>query len=95
MQNEKEVQQGTEVRDGVQIQYEIDKQLFNFRYYTHISMSIIFSDNLRKCHHVMLDRLSFRSGWLENMELLCAVSRQVGVTASLLTVLSHTEKGRL
>ncbi len=30
MQNELEVQQGTEVRDGVQIQYEIDKQLLSF-----------------------------------------------------------------
>jgi hypothetical protein len=37
---------GTEVRDGVQIQYEIDKQLLSFRYYTHISMSIIFTDNM-------------------------------------------------
>ncbi len=79
----------------VQIQYEIDKQLLSFRYYTHILVSSIFTDNLRKCHHEMLDRLRFRSGWLENMELLCAVSRQVGVTASLLAVLSHTEKGRL
>jgi hypothetical protein len=78
----------------VQIQYEIDKQLLNSRYYTRISMSIIFSDNLRKCHHVMVDGLRFRSGWLENMELLCAVSRQMAVTASLLTVLTHTKKGQ-
>ncbi len=53
----------------VQIQNEIDKQLLSFRYYTYILVSIIFTDNMRKCHHVMADGLRFRSGWLENMEL--------------------------
>jgi hypothetical protein len=31
----------------VQIQYEIDKQLLSFRYYTYILVSIIFTDNMR------------------------------------------------
>ncbi len=77
----------------VQIQNELDKQLLNFRYYTHISMSISISDNLRKCHHVMVDGLRFRSGWLKNMELPCAVSRQVGATASCVNRQSHPDKG--
>ncbi len=55
-------EQKSEMR--VQIQYEIDKQLlsFSFRYYTYILVSIIFTDNMRKCHHVMADGLRFRSG---------------------------------
>ncbi len=61
----------------VQIQYEIAKQLLSSRYYTYILVSINFTDNIRKCHHVMVDGLRFRSGWLENMELLCAVSLRV------------------
>jgi hypothetical protein len=79
---------------SAQIQKEIDKLLLSPRYYTYILVSIIFADNMRKCHHMMVDVLRYRSGWLEDMGLYCAVYWQMGVTASLLAVLSYTVKGQ-
>jgi hypothetical protein len=81
MQNEKEVQQGNRIQ-RLEFRYKMRSinsfWLLSFRYYTYTLVSINFTDNIRKCHHVMVDGLSFRSGCLENMELICAVSRQVG-----------------
>ncbi len=50
---------------SVQIQKEIDKLLLSPRHYTYILVSIIFADNMRKCHPVMVDELRIRrAGWV-------------------------------